>query len=80
MLDAGVSGLINDLDQRGLLDETLVVCLGEFGRSPQRGYSTSGNNNSDDGRDHWPYCYTALVAGAGTKRGFVYGISDNTGS
>ncbi|MEC9092518.1 MAG: DUF1501 domain-containing protein [Planctomycetota bacterium] len=80
MLDAGVSGLINDLDQRGLLDETLVVCLGEFGRSPQRGYSTSGNNNSDDGRDHWPYCYTALVAGAGTKRGFVYGKSDKTGS
>ena len=80
MLDAGVSALLADLDERGLLDETLVVCLGEFGRSPQRGYSTSGNNNSDDGRDHWPYCYTSIVAGAGTKRGFVYGKSDKTGS
>jgi hypothetical protein len=80
MLDAGLSGLISDLDERGLLDETLVVALGEFGRSPQRGVSTSGNGNSDDGRDHWPYCYTAVVAGAGIKRGFVYGKSDATGS
>ncbi|HUY93577.1 MAG TPA: DUF1501 domain-containing protein [Pirellulales bacterium] len=80
MLDAGLSGLISDLDQRGLLDETLVVAIGEFGRSPRRGVSTSGNSNSDDGRDHWPYCYTAVVAGAGVKRGFVYGKSDATGS
>ncbi len=42
--------------------------------------STSGNDNSDDGRDHWPYCYTALIAGAGVKRGFVYGKSDSTAS
>ena len=76
MLDAGLSALIADLDERGLLDETLVVAVGEFGRSPQRGVSTSGNGNSDDGRDHWPYCYTAVVAGAGVKRGFVYGKSD----
>ena len=80
MLDAGLSGLIGDLDERGMLDETLVVAIGEFGRSPQRGVSTSGNNNSDDGRDHWPYCYTAIAAGAGVKRGFVYGESDKTGS
>ncbi|MCA9106546.1 MAG: DUF1501 domain-containing protein [Planctomycetales bacterium] len=80
MLDAGLSTLIADLDERGLLDETLVVCVGEFGRSPQRGVSTSGNNNSDDGRDHWPYCYTSVVAGAGVKRGFVHGESDATGS
>jgi hypothetical protein len=80
MLDAGLSALIADLDERGLLDETLVVALGEFGRSPQRGVSTSGNNNSDDGRDHWPYCYTAVLAGAGIRRGFVYGKSDATGS
>ncbi|HUS40147.1 MAG TPA: DUF1501 domain-containing protein, partial [Pirellulales bacterium] len=77
---AGLSGLIADLDDRGLLDETLVVALGEFGRSPQRGISTSGNGNSADGRDHWPYCYTAAVAGAGIKRGFVYGESDKTAS
>jgi uncharacterized protein (DUF1501 family) len=80
MLDSGLSALIEDLDQRGLLEETLVVALGEFGRSPQRGVSTSGNGNSDDGRDHWPYCYTAVVAGAGIKRGFVYGKSDQTAS
>ena len=80
MLDAGVATLMSDLDQRGLLDETLVVVVGEFGRSPQRGVSTSGNDNSDDGRDHWPYCYTALLAGAGIKRGFVYGKSDKTAS
>ncbi len=43
----------------------LVVAVGEFGRSPQKGVSTSGNGNSADGRDHWPYCYTAVVAGAG---------------
>ena len=80
MLDAGLSGLIGDLDERGMLDDTLVVAIGEFGRSPQRGVSTSGNGNSDDGRDHWPYCYTAIAAGAGVKRGFVYGESDKTGS
>ena len=80
MLDAGLSGLLADLDERGLLDETLVVAVGEFGRSPERGVSTSGNNNSDDGRDHWPYCYTALLAGAGIRRGHVHGESDATGS
>jgi hypothetical protein len=80
MLDAGLSGLIADMDERGLLAETLVVCVGEFGRSPQRGVSTSGNGNSADGRDHWPYCFTAVAAGAGVKRGFVYGKSDKTAS
>ncbi|HEX3146600.1 MAG TPA: DUF1501 domain-containing protein [Gemmataceae bacterium] len=80
MLDAGLSGLIADLDDRGLLKETLVIAVGEFGRSPQRGVSTSGNDNQDDGRDHWPYCYTAVAAGAGIKRGFVYGKSDKTAS
>jgi hypothetical protein len=80
MFDAGLSGLLTDLDDRGLLSETLVVAIGEFGRSPQKGVSTSGNGNSADGRDHWPYCYTALVAGAGIKRGTVHGESDKTGS
>ncbi len=80
MLDQGLSALFEDLDQRGLLDETLVVCLGEFGRSPEKGVSTSGNGNSADGRDHWPYCYTAITAGAGIKRGNVHGKSDKTGS
>lgn len=80
MFDAALSGLVADLDQRGMLAETLVVAVGEFGRSPKRGVSTSGNQNTDDGRDHWPYCYTAFVAGAGIKRGQVYGKSDATGS
>ena len=80
MLDSGLAALISDLDERGLLDETLVVAVGEFGRSPQKGVSTSGNNNSADGRDHWPYCYTGIIAGAGIKRGNVHGKSDSTGS
>jgi hypothetical protein len=63
-----------------MLDETLVLAVGEFGRSPQKGVSTSGNGNSADGRDHWPYCYTAAIAGAGIKRGYVHGKSDRTGS
>jgi hypothetical protein len=57
-----------------------VVCVGEFGRSPQRGVSTSGNGNSADGRDHWPYCFTGVAAGAGVRRGFVWGKSDRTAS
>jgi hypothetical protein len=80
MLDAGLSTLLADLDERGLLSETLVVAIGEFGRSPVRGVSTSGNQNNDDGRDHWPYCYTAVMAGAGVKRGLVWGKSDKTAS
>lgn len=80
MLDTGLSALITDLDDRGMLDETIVVAVGEFGRSPQRGVSTSGNSNTADGRDHWPYCYTAVVAGAGIKRGYVHGKSDKTAS
>lgn len=80
MFDTGLAGLITDLDQRGQLDETLVVAVGEFGRSPQKGVSTSGNGNSADGRDHWPYCYTAMIAGAGVKRGNIHGKSDSTAS
>src|SRR6266498_2938508 len=79
-LDSGLAGLLEDMDQRGLLKETLVVAIGEFGRSPRLGVSTSGNGNAPDGRDHWPYCYTAMIAGAGIKRGVVYGKSDATGS
>ncbi len=80
MFDKGFAAFIEDMDSRGLLEETIVVALGEFGRSPERGISTSGNQNSADGRDHWPYCYTAAIAGAGIKRGYVHGESDATGS
>jgi hypothetical protein len=61
-----------DLDSRGLLDETLVVWMGEFGRTPKI--------NGNVSRDHWPQCYTALLAGGGVKRGFVFGESDATAS
>ncbi len=64
--------LLEDLDERGLLNETLVVWMGEFGRSPRI--------NAMAGRDHWPQCYTALLAGGGLKRGFVYGASDRIGA
>jgi hypothetical protein len=80
MLDSGLSALIADLDQRGMLADTLVLAVGEFGRSPKRGVSTSGNSNTPDGRDHWPYCYTGIIAGAGVKRGNVWGKSDLTAS
>jgi hypothetical protein len=79
-LDPALATLVEDLDDRGLLDETLVVAVGEFGRSPIMGVSTSGNSNAPDGRDHWPYCYTAMIAGAGVKRGAVYGESDKHAS
>ena len=64
--------LLNDLDERGLLDTTLVVWMGEFGRTPKL--------NDNISRDHWPQCYTTLLAGGGVKRGFVYGASDKTGA
>jgi hypothetical protein len=80
MFDPGFATLIEDLDQRGMLAETLVVCIGEFGRSPKKGLSTSGNDNDGGGRDHWPYCFTAIVAGAGMRAGHVHGKSDATGS
>jgi hypothetical protein len=63
---------LNDLDERGLLDTTLVVWMGEFGRSPKL--------NSQTSRDHWPQCYTALLAGGGVKRGYVHGRSDKQGA
>src|SRR5205807_3198747 len=64
--------LLDDLQQRGLLNDTLVVWVGEFGRSPRI--------NNIAGRDHWPQCYTALLAGAGVRCGFVYGASDKYGA
>ena len=62
---------LNDLEDRGLLDTTLVVWMGEFGRTPKV--------NSNISRDHWPQCYTVLLAGGGVKRGFVHGASDSKG-
>jgi uncharacterized protein (DUF1501 family) len=79
-LDSALPALLADMDSRGLLKDTIVMAIGEFGRSPKMGVSTSGNVNGADGRDHWPYCYTGLMAGGGIQRGAVYGKSDKTGS
>lgn len=71
-----MSALLEDLAERGLLDETLVVIMGEFGRTPRLGYVTSGAGATKNGRDHWPFCYTVLFAGAGVRPGMVHGASD----
>jgi len=68
--DAGMAGLLRDLDARGMLDETLVVCLSEHGRTPK---ITTGQGG---GRDHWSQCYSAVMAGGGVGRGRVIGRSD----
>jgi uncharacterized protein (DUF1501 family) len=68
ILDIAFAGLITDLDQRGLLDSTLVVLNSEFGRTPKV--------NSGGGRDHWPRVFSIVLAGGGVKRGHVYGSSD----
>lgn len=71
MFDVGFSALIEDLDQRGLLDETLVVTIGEFGRTPKI--------NAKGGRDHWGSVFSFAMAGAGISGGQVYGSSDKNG-
>ncbi|MDB5336003.1 MAG: hypothetical protein JWN70_1622 [Planctomycetaceae bacterium] len=78
--DQAFSALIEDLDQRGLLDDTLVVWSGEFGRKPHIGRPNPAVNNiGPGGRDHWPACYSLVLAGAGVKRGYVHGESDRHG-
>lgn len=70
--DQGVSALIEDLEARGLLESTLVVGMGEFGRTPLI--------NKSGGRDHWPDCYTVTLAGGGIRGGSVHGTSDKIGA
>jgi hypothetical protein len=72
--DEAVAALLEDLHDRGLLESTLVVAVGEFGRTPKI------VNNPHPGRDHWPGCYTAMLAGGGIRGGRVYGASDRTGA
>ncbi|HTM53207.1 MAG TPA: DUF1501 domain-containing protein [Pirellulales bacterium] len=74
--DRAMSALIEDLAERGLLDETLVVFMGEFGRTPRLGQITSGAGADSAGRDHWPHCYSVLFAGGGAAGGAIYGASD----
>ncbi len=70
--DQGMSALITDLESRGLLESTLVIGLGEFGRSPKI--------NAQAGRDHWPDVFTVMLAGGGVKGGYVHGSSDKIGA
>ncbi len=72
LLDQTLPTLIEDLEARGMLDSTLVVWVGEFGRTPRI--------NKLAGRDHWPQCYPALMCGAGVKKGHVFGASDKIGA
>ncbi len=72
IVDRGVSALIEDLDDRGLLDSTLVLMMGEFGRTPKI--------NANAGRDHWGSCQSVFFAGGGVKAGQVVGVSDKIGA
>jgi uncharacterized protein (DUF1501 family) len=78
--DAAFGALLADLSVRGLLDETLVVWLGEFGRSPRRGVQFSNAGNTAAGRDHWCNCYSVVLAGGGVRGGQVIGSSDWIGA
>jgi uncharacterized protein (DUF1501 family) len=72
MFDRACAGLLDDLHQRGMLDETLVLAMGEFGRTPHL--------NAHGGRDHWPGCWSILMAGGGVRGGQVIGASDRIGA
>ncbi len=74
-LDQGLSALIMDLKNRGMLESTMVVVLGEFGRTPN--INAPGTN---PGRQHWPNCFSAILAGGGIRGGAVYGESDKHGA
>src|SRR5918995_4167869 len=71
-LDSALAGLVRDLDDRGLLDSTIVLVTSEFGRTPKI--------NASAGRDHFPRVFSLAVAGGGFKRGLVYGSSNSTAS
>jgi uncharacterized protein (DUF1501 family) len=73
-IDHPAAGLVKDLKQRGMLDDTLVICGGEFGRTI---YSQGALTKDNHGRDHHGRCFTTWLAGAGVKRGFEYGITDD---
>lgn len=76
-VDRGLSTLLVDLGQRGLLDGTLVVVLGEFGRTPKIGRVVMNAATDSSGRDRWPFACSMLLAGGGVRRGHVHGASDN---
>lgn len=75
--DKATSALMDDLQERGLFDDTLIVWTGEMGRTPRLGQSVVGGAGAGrDGRDHWPHCFTSILAGGGAKGGLIYGSSD----
>jgi hypothetical protein len=75
--DKPIAALIEDLKQRGLFEDTLIICGGEFGRTPFREGRTAASNVL--GRDHYPDCFTMWLAGGGTKRGYNHGQTDELG-
>jgi hypothetical protein len=77
--DQALSALLEDLAARGLLDEVLVVWMGEFGRTPRMGVQFSNNSSNEGGRDHWCNCYSVVLAGGGVQGGQVVGASDRIG-
>jgi hypothetical protein len=77
IFDRAFPTFIQDLHDRGLLETTLVVAVGEFGRTPRLGQFTQSNNTKKSGRDHWPHAFTALLAGGGVRGGQVYGATDH---
>jgi hypothetical protein len=79
MFDRCLSAFLEDLHQRGLLETTLVVATGEFGRTPKIGQFTQNGMTQKTGRDHWPYAFTVLLAGGGVRGGQAYGATDKNG-
>jgi len=78
--DQSFSCFIEDLSQRGLLDSTLVVATGEFGRTPKIGQIVQNGMTEKSGRDHWPHAFTALLAGGGVRGGQAYGETNAIGA
>lgn len=76
VFDQAFPAFLQDLADRGLLETTLVVAVGEFGRTPKLGQFTQSSNTRKSGRDHWPHAFTALLAGGGVRGGQVYGSTD----
>ena len=74
LFDHLITTLVSDLDQRGSLDEVLVIAMGEFGRTP-----TIGTQGSSDGRDHWPHVMSMCLAGGGLRHGQVIGATETGG-
>ena len=71
-MDRSFTALVNDLEERGMLESTLVIGMGEFGRTPKI--------NATAGRDHWPDCYSITLAGGGVRGGYIHGASDSIGA